>query len=118
VRLARITMRRWMIAVAIMAAMLGGERGWRWWDALRQRADYHDGMSRTLALIREKGEFPYCSLGIEGIPLVYNSETASTHAAFVLYHARMTRKYRLAMWRPWLPVEPDRPEPSDEPSRR
>jgi hypothetical protein len=110
-RLARMTTRRWMVAVAIMAVMLGGERGWRRWDALRQRAGYHEGMLRTLALIREKGEYPYCSLGIEGIPLVYNPDTASTHAASVLYHAGMTRKYRFAMRRPWLPVEPDLPEP-------
>ena len=110
-RLPRITTRRWMVAMAIAAVVLGAERMWQRWAALRRRAADHEATSSVLALIRYRGEYPYCSLGIHDIPLVYNSEKASIHAACVLYHTRMLRKYRLAMLRPWLPVEPDPPGP-------
>ena len=110
-RLPRMTTRRWMVAMAIAAVVLGAERMWQRWAALRRRAADHEATSSVLAMIRNRGEYPYCSLGIHDMPLVYNSETAPIHAACVLYHTRMLRKYRLAMLHPWLPVEPDPPGP-------
>jgi hypothetical protein len=100
-----------MVTMAIAAVLLGSEREARRWEALRQQAEYHAARLSTLALIREKGAYPYCSIGLKGIPLVYNARTASLHADCVLYHTRMMRKYQLVVRRPWLPVEPDPPEP-------
>jgi hypothetical protein len=100
-----------MVAVAITALVLGAERVVRRWQALRQRAEEHVATLETLALIREKGAYPYCGLGLSGVPRAYNAGTASFHADCVSYHIRMMRKYQLAMRRPWLPVEPDPPRP-------
>ena len=110
-RLSRMTTWRWMVAIAIAGVVMGTEREARRWAALRRRAEYHAGMLRTLALIRENGHYPYCSYGIQGIPLVYNTGTASIHADCVLYHTWMMRQCQIASCRPWLPVELDPQEP-------
>ena len=111
-RLSRMTTWKWMVAIAIAGVVMGTEREARRWAALRRRAEYHAGRLRTLALIRENGTYPYCSLGLKEIPLVYNARTASFHADCVFYHTRMMNKLELALRRPWLPVGPDPPPPS------
>src|SRR6185437_13087608 len=108
-RLPRMTTRRWMIAVCGLAVTLGTERTAQRWDAYRQRAEGHEATLRTLASVRQRGRYPYCSLGFKGIPLLYNAETASFHAECVSRHTHLARKYRFAMLTPWLSVEPDPP---------
>jgi hypothetical protein len=107
----RFTVRGIMIAIAGVALALGAERGARRSADFSTRADYHESRLQTLALIRQNGVYPYCSLGISGIPLHYDAETAPLHARCVLYHTRMLRKYQRAMWLPWLAVDPDPPPP-------
>jgi hypothetical protein len=41
----------------------------------------------------------------------YNRRHSQGHAKQARYHARLERKYRRAARYPWLPVEPDPPEP-------
>lgn len=42
---------------------------------------------------------------------VVSSPNPSPHEVQGIYHLKMGEKYRLAALRPWLPVEPDPPEP-------
>ena len=69
----KMTTRRWMIAMAIVAAVLVAERMWQRWVALRRRAADHEVTLSVLALIRDRGEYPYCSLGIPSIIVIRTS---------------------------------------------
>jgi hypothetical protein len=84
----RFTVRRMMVAVAIMAVLLG-LFGW---------------MDRRAGLFRERRDFHrvHWSAIDEGF------EVEAPPAA---YHRAMAEKYRIAAERPWLPVAPDPPEP-------
>ncbi len=107
----RFTVRHLMFAVAVVAAALASDRWSRQSAEYRSQAEYHESRLSILALVRETGGYPYCSLGISGIPLRYNSETAPLHAKCVSYHTRMLRKYQRAAFFPWLGVNPDPPPP-------
>jgi hypothetical protein len=100
-----------MAAVATVALGLGMIQGARRSLEFRRLADYHAAKLETLALIRQHGFYPYCSLGISGIPLRYDPETASLHAQCVSYHTRLMRKHRRATWLPFLAVDRDPPPP-------
>ena len=113
-RLPRMTMRRWMIAVALIATGLGA------CEVARRRQRYRQ-LAAMLAR-RELGEVADLSAkAFTGpgcvIDLVVDPETAELPAALegsrqrALYYRRMSRKYKLAARYPWLPVEPDPPEP-------
>jgi hypothetical protein len=104
-----------MAVVAVAAVSLAAEQGVRLSAEYRVRARRHEARLRTLALVRHHGYYPYCSWGIEDLPLVYDAATAPLHARCVEYHTRLMRKYRRARWMPWLSVEPDPPTPFDEP---
>jgi hypothetical protein len=86
--LPRMTTRRWMIAVAVVAVVLWGVPTVIQWRRIRfQRlSDYH----------RSK-------IVLVGPP--------SPLLARTLYHSKMAEKYAEATRRPWLPVSPDPPAP-------
>jgi hypothetical protein len=90
-RLPRMTTRRWMIAVAILAVGLATTVAlFRRHLALRQRAAYHEEIERLV------------------------TDTAPqlpANAAIRDRHARLKEKYWRAARYPWLPVRPDPPEP-------
>jgi hypothetical protein len=88
-RLPRMTTRRWMIVVAILAVGLA-DVGRRRHLALRQRAAYHEKIERLVTDTAPK------------LP---------ANAAIRDRHARLKEKYWRAARYPWLPVEPDPPEP-------
>jgi hypothetical protein len=111
----RFTVRTLMLAVAVVAGVFAAEQGVRRSEEYRVRARRHEARLRTLALVRQHGYYPYCSLGIEDLSLVYNAATAPLHARCVAYHTRLMQKYRRARWMPWLSVEPEPPTPFDEP---
>jgi hypothetical protein len=90
----RFTVRRLMIAVAIAALALGlvewiGCRS----ATFRLKAREHERTFKTLI----------------GPNTMFPVSPATDH------HRLMAEKYRLAARSPWLPVEPDPPEPKDTP---
>ena len=79
----RFTVRRLMVAVAIVATVMApGAILWRRSADLARRGREHDRRA---------------------------AECASTYLSG--YHERLAEKYATAARRPWLPVEPDPPEP-------
>ena len=100
-RMPRMTTRRWLIAVLVlglgMGAMVGGVRLKRRRDSFLARARFH---AQTEAACREAGR-----------PAPDPSDWP-----IIEYDAAMARKYRRAARYPWLPVEPDPPDPDWFPS--
>jgi hypothetical protein len=98
-----MTMRRWMIAVAVVAVPLAA------WDEMitlrRRRLDYelraldHDLAAKVYG--RDSEELPFISCFSSPPP------RDPTKAAF---HATLARKWTEAARWPWLPVAPDPPE--------
>lgn len=107
----RFTVRQMMVAVAIVAGIFGTERLMRHQAEYANRAEYHERMLGALALIRREGCYPYCSMGVIGIPWRYDAKTAPLHARCVAYHSLMMHKYRRAASLPWLAVALDPPPP-------
>ena len=94
----RMTTRRWMVAVAIVGIVLGVtiERH----NRFRKIADYHQG--EIMKLARRLAAFA----GSSDHPLIPRLDS----------HESMRLKYEHAARYPWLPVEPDPPEPQRIPS--
>lgn len=110
----RMTTRRWMIAVVLVALLLGGTITARRCIILRQdylqRAAYHDDLKGRLFNHPDsptywefrwrdqraglKGAYPWP----DGPPFV---------SAIAEYHDRMAMKWRYAADHPWVEVEPD-----------
>lgn len=98
-RLPRMTIRRWMIAVGLVALTVTSVRLWERSLAYRRQADHHAWLvaSRDYVVIDMGG--------------MYDSKVGRLSKRGIAYHAAMARKYRRAARYPWLPVEPDPPEP-------
>ena len=93
----RMTTRRWMIVVAVVGLLLGGIVGvYR----LRQRHDalvYRVWWHRTIvATLKARGRA---------------SPNDPATPRLLVYHESLAHKYQHAARYPWLPVEPDPPEP-------
>ena len=100
-QLPRMTRRRWMVVVAVAALLLGAVAILRRRAHFQVLADYHAEMARHArfdhgSIIRPNGAYVH-------IPLAAPS--------LVDYHEDMARKYERAARYPWVPVEPDPPEP-------
>jgi hypothetical protein len=100
----RMTTRRWMIAVALVAVPLAvaTELGRRRSEDLR-RAAYH----------AYQGRYGGSVFG-DGVVLRFAPKAGKpdiTSVAKIEHHARLAEKYQYAARYPWLPVEPDPPEP-------
>ena len=93
----RFTVQRIMLAVAIVAVLLGGLR--LWWLS----ADY-----RALAEVHHQKAEEVVRGTYAGPGGFYHVEWPSPNKE---YHLRLKAKYERAASRPWLPVEPDPPEP-------
>jgi hypothetical protein len=131
-RLPRMTIREWMIAMVVTALAVGAVSLDRWSRDYRRRAEFHARMESTYedkwrkAIVRmEKSakivdklerqlppDFPPGSFRetVGGFALEIR-ERAAADAQRGGYHAALARKYRYAASHPWLPVEPDPPEP-------
>jgi hypothetical protein len=97
----RFTIRRMMVVVAVFALLLGAVAIVRRQAHLQRLADYHAKMAWQLqsshgTVIRPNGAFVH-------VPL--------TPQRLADYHEDLARKYERAARYPWLPVEPDPPEP-------
>jgi hypothetical protein len=83
----RTTVRLLLVLVALAAlATEAGIIGWRAWTYSKRAADH-------ARYLRSGRSYIYDSLELQG------------------WHDKMRRKYELASSRPWLPVEPDPPQP-------
>ena len=108
----RFTVRRLMIAVAILALLMGGAlkfREWRRFAATyRAKAQEHadvESMLRSIAAI-DGDASPV------DISLAPNTPTKRFPIRDVADHeARLRRKYERAASRPWFPISPDSPTP-------
>ena len=99
----RFTVRRLMVAVAIVAVVIGigvevARRRGRYTRLARQHAVVRDELHKFLMIVP-----PSASVEFFG--------DRKAIAALVGYHGRMKEKYERAARDPWLPVEPDPPEP-------
>ncbi len=128
----RLTVRRMMVVVAVVAVALAGGLTYRRWAVYRERAAGHahaEQLARFLlgggiAVIRgADGRVEE----VNGPVAVRTSEAGGGLTEFMIlptpgydavalgrraaYHARLRRKYERASARPWLPVEPDPPGP-------
>ena len=100
----RFTVRRLMVAVAIMGSLSYGLRLWILNRTYRLRAESHVAR-KTEARGREAWAAKMAKSGYLSAP------RASVEASKVEYHDNMAIKYDHAARYPWLPVEPDPPEP-------
>jgi hypothetical protein len=89
-RFPRMTTRRLMIVVAIAALVICGammgSRSYDYYRLARYYGDQERGWRESAA--RDRGWAKFGSHSAE-------------------YYAPLVRKYRRAMWRPWMPVAPD-----------
>ena len=127
-RLPRMTTRRWMVAVAVVALAMGGVVGvravWQYVASL-DHVRYHAGMEATFRWLdqvwpdEEEAMAHAPELTEEGRRAVgeFRRQMGVLRRQVALwhrkreYHAAMARKYRYVARFPWLPVEPDPPEP-------
>ena len=135
-RLPRMTTRRWMVAVAVMGLLMGGvvggvrlkrrhdyflnlvefhvqlERQYVPWEcAARNSLQQSDLTLNFLEAARHAESNDGVELGILRPAVEWERQSATRFAQAIAYHAAMARKYRHAARYPWLPVEPDPPEP-------
>jgi hypothetical protein len=117
-RLPRMTTRRWMIAVAVVATSVWG------WEitcrayAYRSLAAYFQQREwiATAAVCIEAGAAQYKGCDFT-IPDDFDPATAhlrSDHERYrrlFFHYRRMRQKYEHVARYPWLPVQPDPPEP-------
>ena len=96
-RLPRMTTRRWMVAVAAAAPML------RVASLLSLSVMYRD----------KARQYDIELLGATPILMGPRERHRIVHppSAHLLWAREMANKYERASWCPWLPVEPDPPEP-------
>jgi hypothetical protein len=111
----RFTVRRMMIAVAIVGAALGlglwGMRATRWANDCKTRAGWHTSWGRYM--IAEADEYRIAiESGTSLHPEAKNyPRYEARERARGRFHLRLAAKYERAARYPWLPVAPDPPEP-------
>jgi hypothetical protein len=93
----RFTIRRTMLAVAAAGVILGAER-------LSQRRAYF--LERAAVDADRASDFD-----MGRVCLADEFDNDAVYVKLRAHWAAMARKYRLAAARPWLPVEPDPPQP-------
>jgi hypothetical protein len=106
----QFTIRGTMLAVAAVAVVLWSAQTASRWRVYRERAQYHASeharlraeLLPDLVVERRYGFVPGCGLMRAWF------ETRFERAEG---HARLKSRYQRAAFHPWLPVEPDPPEP-------
>jgi hypothetical protein len=112
-RLPRMTTRRWMVAVAVIGLLVGG--GVR----LKRRRDYFLSLARSHAQKMPSSTAEGKALrsrfgstsGMGGEETVLLSRDFDRMMNRADHHSALRRKYEHAARYPWLPVEPEPPEP-------
>ena len=111
-RLPRMTTRRWMVSVAVLAVGLAAAALFRRHLILRERGDYHarrEGVHTAQA--RRIG--PIAPVFADRYPGIADElrAYAAGETEIGAWHARLKEKYRRVARFPWLAIEPDPPEP-------
>src|SRR4051812_1471105 len=109
-RLPAMTTRRWMIAVAVVALVMGGYCLKRRRDDFLWRVRVHT----EEATWRLEDSVMLCSRAInsmDDIELARLKRRTVILPQLIAYHKALAQKYWGAARYPWLPVEPDTPEP-------
>jgi hypothetical protein len=131
----RFTLRRLMVAVAIAGFAFAAGLMWQRSAYYRSRAEYHASKlslretvvrnwqpmleNESLILVKLHNTHTDLAVGMDRAVEIRRYERLATkHRGYVAistvlarYHSEMTRKYRRLAVYPWLPVEPDPPEP-------
>jgi hypothetical protein len=98
-----MTTRRWMIAVAVVGLLCLLEHRRRSFEAL---AAYHHTRVAHFVIVQSLDDVTVIRrISRDRKPLATDEVKVAT------WHEAMARKYRQAARNPWLPVEPDPPEP-------
>jgi hypothetical protein len=99
----RFTVRRMMVAVAIVGGILAA-----WIELRRLRVEYtvRGALHAMKANIYTYGEWPHSRVIFEP-----RRPPPAPDARKVAYYDAMAQKWWNAAERPWLPVEPDPPDP-------
>jgi hypothetical protein len=110
VRLPRMTTRRMMLAVLLVASLLGGTRLWVLSRHYLELARDHE--TRRREILRSPDDVVYWEARWtdqrEGFGAAYPWPAGPPFVpAITAYHAAMRDKWGRAASRPWLPVEPD-----------
>jgi hypothetical protein len=129
----RMTTRRWMVAVVAVGSSIGGYKLWRRRCDFLDRAWRHEAVGETYRAFERgkreqaggdktvlEGHFssvrvdgsndPFCTKEFAaGTARIADGQT--TPAEEIAHQTAMPEKYRRAARYPWLPVEPDPPEP-------
>ena len=93
----RLTIRRLMVAVAVVAVLIAG-------GDLVRKAIIYNRLARAYAMPK------YVSPPAEW-PATRREALTRFNTAWEAYDVAMSRKYEYAACHPWLPVAPDPPEP-------
>jgi hypothetical protein len=114
-RLSGMTTRRWMVAVAVVAILFDGVMELpRLWSLRQQYLGFAEKYGYWEAKLNGalglRQEITYYSLRLPRGPEPSPGRLARMKAE-ASYYARLRAKYERAARYPWLPVEPDPPEP-------
>ena len=96
----RFTVRRMMVAVAIVAIIMGAVDLWQNSVSYRSKIAHHAQMERSSVFV----------IGGDDTPAAHE-ELARVSRAWTEHHATLRRKYERAAARPWKYVPPDPPDP-------
>jgi hypothetical protein len=117
----RMTTRRWLVVVAVAAAVFYGERAREHWRLCELRADQHAGEEKY-ERFRARPDYPDFVCGIvtpeseaeeqqaREVRSAIRHDAALERAA---YHSQLKKKFERAAWRPWEPVPPDAFDPPE-----
>jgi hypothetical protein len=125
-RLPRVqfTVRRMMVAVAIVAAMFAIQRMYQHWSRCQRRSAYHDQRRAIFTSLADNGVKVFdiaiaipnhastklgMALGL--LDQQNGEERVHSLAESIQYHTDMREKYDRVAWYPWSPIMPDPPPP-------
>ena len=97
----RFTVRGMMVAVAVFALLSASGQLRERYEGLRDRYELMGVMHAAHEILERDG----------GVDVFSGFGLVKPNAQRAAYHAEMRRKYERAARSPWLPVEPDPPEP-------
>ena len=108
----RFTVRRMMIAVAVVGTIFGCELTRRRWDTFRTMAAYHADEERRMRLLLSGGFIHEADEeGRRGRMQIGRGLERESVRSRRWYHAIMWAKYERAARYPWLPGDLDPPKP-------
>ena len=102
-RLPRMTTRRLLVAVAVVALVFAGEATRRRWECLASAYRGKAGRCEHVALV---------ALHSSALEVARGNDSEMRKLKRIAdHHVALARKYQHAARCPWLPVAPDPPEP-------